>query len=1101
MTKPIYTSKLEQTANENIQSQKKDAGFGELYSRAFELDSTITATANIIAETGFESDPEYTLTEENLTPLTEGIPRQYWDSFSSAVSQEHAEYISSNIKRELDEEEFLAEHGWAGFGARAAVAVTDPTTVALAAAPWAALTMKGSRLARAAKFGLIAAGENAAVEAYLTTGSNTRDSSDILYAGLTGFALGGALGALLPKGGSELGDAAENFSVKTELREAKDAGVQLSESGEQLVVKHPNEPVYTPLKPETIEASRGRIVLLDKPSAKTSDEMSQDIDIFEGDSAGAAAADGGADRSLWDNPLDEQRVMELADEAPEAAFGALRFDLTGRLLSSDNAFVRGLGGLLAEDGVGHKNLDQVQKRTVSETADLNFRTDQSDFYRGYNTAYDKWLDDNKYKATDRFFLKARKDFNEQVGRYIRGIEGEYHPSVIEVATKSQRLFKKRLKLMQDSKVKNAKNVEANEGYLPRVISHEKFKGFLDTYGEAGLIKLVRGSIAKSLDFLDEAKLDRIAKGYVKTLRRAQSGVNDIAIMHGVDIDDSEDLISAILRDTEVDEGDIAAIIEDIKSHKVRKSEEQGAGSIKNLKARLDLDETHEAQILNKETGQVENVRLNSIWEDDIETLFERYNRTTAGWSALSDIAGIDSPNMVSKVKAAVYEEGDNAGMTRSEIGEDWKRVSAIIDHTVGKSLERSPDSTVSNFGRVLRTYNYSRIGGQFGFAQVAELGNIIGLGGLRGFLQVMPEWATVFNRAQNGDLDNAFFRELEGSIAMGTDFLRNPVATRPDDFGISGTQQGFEVAMNQSGRLVSAMSAMAPINALLQRTAAGTMAHRISKMAFSKKLSKIDMRRLKSFGIDEAMWSRMQDSIKTHSETVNGVLGRKFKSINMDAWDDIEAAEALRFALHRSTRRIIQENDIGTQMLWTVDSPYGKMIAQFRNFAFTAVYKQTLRGAHNIQDLGNATAFTASMGIAGAVYVGQTYLNYPTDEKKRKELLSPKRIAAAAFARSGYASMIPAGIDAMSYVGGYDPMFSHTRTSGLSSGDFLSNPTTDIIDKGLLTLPKAAIGLAKGEGVSENDAKRLASALPFYRVLGIKHGLDYLAEEIADSTQ
>ncbi len=106
-------------------------------------------------------------------------------------------------------------------------------------------------------------------------------------------------------------------------------------------------------------------------------------------------------------------------------------------------------------------------------------------------------------------------------------------------------------------------------------------------------------------------------------------------------------------------------------------------------------------------------------------------------------------------------------------------------------------------------------------------------------------------------------------------------------------------------------------------------------------------RRLKSFGLDEEMWPRVVNQIKKHTITVPSMFSRrrKLKAINMDAWDDIDARDALTYGIARWTRQSIQQNDVGNLNIH-MTSTMGKVLTQFRAFMLVSHAKQFL---HNIE--------------------------------------------------------------------------------------------------------------------------------------------------------
>ena len=106
------------------------------------------------------------------------------------------QFRMSNAQADKDRAEILARNGFTGFAAQLAAGVLDPVgwAASVVAAPVAG-AVKIGRMGRVLKTGLLAAGENAALEAVLTQGDYQRDVDNVLVAAGFGMVMGGTIGA------------------------------------------------------------------------------------------------------------------------------------------------------------------------------------------------------------------------------------------------------------------------------------------------------------------------------------------------------------------------------------------------------------------------------------------------------------------------------------------------------------------------------------------------------------------------------------------------------------------------------------------------------------------------------------------------------------------------------------------------------------------------------------------------------------------------------------------------------------------------------------------------------------------------------------------
>lgn len=160
-------------------------------------------------------DPDFRISEADLQEYHE----QYWPALSSALSPEHFEAIKSNLDEELGYKERLEHNGIGGMGAAIAASMLDPTTYLLPVGAGMKWASTGSRMAQAAKAGLVTSTAAAAHMEALRATSQTRTVEDTVHGALFAFGLGGGLRFLFPHISARSADDAPEVAPDTVLRE------------------------------------------------------------------------------------------------------------------------------------------------------------------------------------------------------------------------------------------------------------------------------------------------------------------------------------------------------------------------------------------------------------------------------------------------------------------------------------------------------------------------------------------------------------------------------------------------------------------------------------------------------------------------------------------------------------------------------------------------------------------------------------------------------------------------------------------------------------------------------------------------------------------
>ena len=982
------------------------------------------ALAQLGAE-DFAPDDDFRFSEDLWKGLTKGLPEAYHDMFDDAVSEAHARAL-----RKRADELYAMDQQLTGGQAPAlpiAAAVLDPVAIGLSVATEGVAapliySHKIGRVGRALRSGAAVGAVNAGVEGYIASQNPTRGAMDILIAGTTGLAIGGALGAYAP--------TRMNMDLEKVARDMR------------------TEMVNQPGPAQSMGAAF----------------------VGDGDNVLTAA----------------ERQLAMAADAPRSAMGAARIDMVGRLKQSKHPVVRRLAGFLAADGVGNAD-GSAMVRSASENVAHAMKTRMTLFYRTAEPAFKQWAIEQGIPLWKR--AAYREQFFNEVGKAVRRQADMYtaDPHINKVANAMRDAQRDLLRFAKEKGVKGFENVAENSEYLMRVFHHRRLDELTAKFGEGKLTRMVANSLVKGSDELDYEDALKIAQAYLKSIRRQK--YQDVQLSR-IFSEDQADLLEAVLKE---ESGMTAEEIANIVST-VRKPQTD-EGRMGRAKRRLRLDETHRETYIDANGVQF-SVGIEDFLDSNAERLMTLYTRQIAGAGFMEEalshfkVQRLDGEEDTfapswETVKGHIRETAE--GMHPERLNEELEKLDVLYKAVMGIPLKRN--DRAGEALRILRDFNFIRVMNQVGFAQIAEIGNILGHAGIKATMQHVPAMRRIWSRAKDGSMSDELLDELETIWGIGTDRLRHTASNRMDDYGVyEGAGLGkFDNALQTAKHITADISFMAPVNMALQRLAGRAAVQRFMNMAVDQ--GSISPSRLASMGLDEKMTGRIVKQMQKHVYTEEGVLGRNVKRLNIDEWKDQEAASAFINAIDRWSKKIIQENDIGQMSKW-MTTDLGKTLIQFRSFMISAWTKQALTGAHH-RDWDTIVAWSMSMLFGGLAYVGQTYINSvgrPDQEKYLDERLAPSAIGRSAFQRAGFSTFVPGAADTMLGIVGYEPVFAYGRTTGLSSNALIGNPTLDLLDNAMKGARGVVASATRDDySFSQQDWRALSSLMPFQNAMVIRN--------------
>ena len=774
--------------------------------------------------------------------------------------------------------------------------------------------------------------------------------------------------------------------------------------------------------------------------------------------------------------------------------GKIRGDKSFVLRKSANPYMRSTSEKLLEDSVGNK--DYSRSILTADIQKHNYAgTKLTSFYKNYEPAFTQYLEDigksTKFKS---YNLNDRMQFSNLVSRAVRG-EVIDIPAVTRGAEATKRLFKTMLDDLKKDGVTGAADILDNPNYFPRHWSISRLQDVQERVGEGKLINFLKNSLVKGSDNLSDTDGLKLSGHILRMIRESKfsDGFSVDRVLKTTDESELRNLITDYTNLNLSDTDDLVKVLLKPTKPKVPAR----------LSRRASFDETHEEIIDNV------SIKFSDLLDNNTEGVVGAYVNQMSGHVAFAR-TGIKSKNdylkILDKIKKG-YQLPEVAKKYNSKVGKIRKNfeidtLETIYKNIIGIPTEQNIQGGTATVLRNLRKYNYANVFNQVGFAQIPELGNIIGTAGVRTFVKYIPEFKNILTRAKDGKLSNEFLDEIETLVGgTGSNRLVDSVINRTDDFAGMTTKVGkVEKTLDVATRITSDFSGFHAVDTLSRRLATITSFDKLARHATGKlKLKPSDIKRYKNIGFSEDELQAVFSNIRKNSSFVEGGLtGRKIRRLNVDQWDDQDLVNKMSLYMNRHLRRVIQENNYGEMMAMGADGSLGKTLFQFRNFVMTAYSKQLLHGLH-MRDLTFFMSFASSTMLAGLVYIAQQNIQAigKTGEEREEFIenrLSLEAIGGATFQRNTFSSLLPAVIDTTLYYTGQDMMFNY-RSSGLETNLWTGNPTWSLLGNAGKAVRGAGQAITDDEyDFSKRDAYKWLRIAPYQNMLGIRNVLQYMID-------
>lgn len=811
-------------------------------------------------------------------------------------------------------------------------------------------------------------------------------------------------------------------------------------------------------------------------------------------------------------------AADAADIPPVFGWGlGLEHKLMGKKLPPA---VRALASKLFGTTVGHKGHAVVERNAWDETVQ---RAEgwTADMRKTTYTAFSKWFDESGKKFHEKG--EAFEDFGTQVGNYVRGFTGDFHPEVKRAGDHLRKLYGDVADEINNPALRSGGikrgltetevldevtgerllvgKLEKNANYLPRKHDARKWDEMVRTWGRPAVESWWANAFRRANPERSAEDASKWAGWYTRTVEEAHMNRSADHLEEMMTGYDEKALLESLIRNGGFTESEGRQVIRDMF-----KDPSSDAGrTASSLRHRNTINETHTEKWTKAGGTEEAEISINDFIQSNALDVSESYFRRTASSIALADRLDIYKQSDIGRlIDEATTKQFGQEGFSEAAAVQAKKDLKFAVDRIQG--IPQEEFSTLNKAMSQWRDFNVIRLMGGAVWNQVTELSQIVGSMGWKATLGAVGELRAIRRDIATGKAPHDFLDHLENTIGgVGSEYVARldfspkddwvrykgdtPMNRRLDalDSGTKKVAKGVLDYTGMTGTMIQQkrIHAIALVNHFVN-AATGTP---------SKFLSKD---RLAWMGMSEADYANLNKAIVAH--TMGHGKGDFGAKANFDfkafAKESPEMNSMLMNALHRETRRVVQENDLAS-MVPLMGTTLGKTVFQFMNFSLHG-WNKSMLFAMNHKDFSTLSTVLHGSFFASLAYMGRTQLGaMGMDEGQREEYLekrmSTKQIVANSFGRISQASLLPTAYDTT--LGNFTgAMFAGTRTTS-DVTSFASNPTLQAVN-GVLSLGKVVRNAASDDlQTTQRDVKTWGKLIPLNNTALVSPFLNALAND------
>jgi len=721
------------------------------------------------------------------------------------------------------------------------------------------------------------------------------------------------------------------------------------------------------------------------------------------------------------------------------------------------------------------------------------------------------------KATRWKRADAFDEWELQINNYVRGFDGDYHPTVIKTGNEVRKILREvadhinnpgkfngteKRGLTQIEEIDpetGAKSLSEplpyNENYLPRHPDVSKFNSMTAQFGSETVQRFFSNAFKAANPDVDAKVAERFGRWYFNNLQdsklnRANDNLENM--LRGFDRDS---LKESFIKNGAMSEEEAIELLA-----KLFPKKDKTNPLSKNLKSRSSIDETYSETILLPD-GSTHRMTLNDFIDTRTIDVLGAYFARTAGTVALANKLDVYKMADIDRLIKNATEQEFGKALPNDRLTALRENLNFTVDRVLSRPVE---EFTVGNkLLEMWRSLNVTRLMGGAVYNQVQELSQIVGSLGWKTTLKAIPELRGLVRDVKSGKVKNEMLDQLENLTGgAGADLLRRTQFSHRDDWvrqrGDTPLNQWLDRADNAMSRGASGVlkwTGMTGVMVQQKRIHAIAMINHFVEAANGKAKLAFSPERLAWMGLDEADAAKVLENIKTfHKDVPNSKIGQ----VDFERWQAADPDSYAKFivAWRRESRRVVQENDLAS-MVPIMGKGWGQTMFQFLNFSLQG-WNKSMAFAMNHRDFQTLSTVMHGSIFAMATYLARTHsqmAGMSAEERAdfAEKRLSNKQIIANSFGRIAQVSVLPVLIDSTIAP---TPIFSGARTTSNVTDFIGSNPTLSAISTALAIPRKLTLAGASDEvQVSEKDMRNWMRLLPFNNVVGISNVLNSIASD------
>lgn len=793
------------------------------------------------------------------------------------------------------------------------------------------------------------------------------------------------------------------------------------------------------------------------------------------DRIGTSSSTGAAQVVRKAVPDEAKADADLLDEdvAKTSRMLGLRFDNAAVYGQDDNVYIRQAGSWLFKDHLPKAD-GSATPFAAEEWKGMIVGSANKRAFSKIEPAYQEWK-----KAGGS---GSRDDFMEEVSRAVRNPEAysknELDAPILKAANGAADFYDDMLRELKHAGI--ADDIPPDRTYVPWVPVASKVRGLESEFGSDAVDRLIFGALDQSgdetLEELSEEALMSIARKYRETVRELD--IEDNVHRYIADPDEYKaKVLDALEPLDDIDDATKEIIAELVSPSRKRES----AGDSPRLKRRIAMNRSYKMPI--EKDGEIVQLRIDDLVENNMETLMSQYANTIGGWAAISRATDgkikkrSDWDAFKKKARSSALD--DDARST-TEINEKFENLDRVFEWTIGAPLHKGFGARVDALMDMIGKYGFVRVMNQTAFSMSAELGSIMASQGFVRSLKHFPEAARMYRKMKAGDIteEDAWATAQLFNTGQGMLLNRRSVKAASSEANMgeahSKSMVGARDVMRRMSNVTARIGGVGTLNDIFQEV--NTLAF-VGKVAYRAKTNKKlfgSAKRQAALGIDDAMEKRIATTLRKIADD----KGR----LDTSKVTDHEAMDMLVMAVQRETDRVVQRPSLGGTRTF-MHSPIARLALQFRMFGIQSYTNHMMYGL-SVKDMEAFNMWLSSVVFAGLGYAAQQYIR-STGRADRDEYLEktldPKAIGLAAYYRSSHASFLPGMVDTGSMMLTGQPVFGpNSRSTGLSQDALFGNPTTDVTVQAMNAVGGGTRALIDpADQYSQSQLKNALGLLPY----------------------